>query len=124
MNRAAAVSRSLALAAFLAAPVWAGSRTVYSSSYRPSSSYYQHKPNQGGAGATGGTSSGSGGVASIPYNAGWDYNSGSARRQFQKKTGFPAGRPGYVVDYIVPLSRGGVDSPKNMRWVPVEQALR
>lgn len=24
--------------------------------------------------------------------------------------------PGYVVDHIVPLMRGGTDSPENMQW--------
>ena len=31
-------------------------------------------------------------------------------------TGYPNGRPGYVVDHIVPLKRGGADTPANMQW--------
>ena len=32
-------------------------------------------------------------------------------------TGSPHGScPGYVIDYVVPLKRGGVDTPSNMRW--------
>jgi hypothetical protein len=27
------------------------------------------------------------------------------------QTGYPHGRPGYVVDHIIPLKRGGADEP-------------
>lgn len=40
----------------------------------------------------------------------------SAKKQFEKQTGYPNGRPGYVVDHIVPLKRGGADAPYNMQW--------
>jgi hypothetical protein len=32
--------------------------------------------------------------------------------------------PGYLVDYIKPLNRGGKDAPENMRWRTVAQALK
>jgi hypothetical protein len=39
-----------------------------------------------------------------------------AKRTFEKQTGFPRGRPGYVIDHKVPLACGGADSPANMEW--------
>jgi hypothetical protein len=32
------------------------------------------------------------------------------------QSGYPNGRPGYVVDNRVPLKRGGADAPSNMQW--------
>lgn len=48
--------------------------------------------------------------------------SASAKYQFMKQTGYPNGRPGYVVDHIVPLYKGGCDCPSNMQWQTKEQA--
>jgi hypothetical protein len=48
--------------------------------------------------------------------------SSSARQDFQKahpcpSTGKTSGAcPGYVIDHVVPLKRGGADSPGNMQW--------
>ena len=33
-----------------------------------------------------------------------------------RRTGYAHGRPGYVVDHIVPLECGGADAPGNMQW--------
>jgi hypothetical protein len=38
------------------------------------------------------------------------------KREFEAETGYPHGRPGYVVDHVVALKRGGADSPANMQW--------
>lgn len=48
--------------------------------------------------------------------------SSAAKHQFMKKTGYPNGRPGYVVDHIMPLCRGGADLPSNMQWQTVAEA--
>jgi hypothetical protein len=40
----------------------------------------------------------------------------AAKKEFMKETGYPHGRPGYVVDHIIPLECGGADDPSNMQW--------
>lgn len=40
----------------------------------------------------------------------------ATRMAFMRQTGYPKGRPGYVVDHIIPLACGGADSVKNMQW--------
>jgi hypothetical protein len=40
----------------------------------------------------------------------------AAERDFQRQTGYPHGRKGYVIDHVVPLACGGADSPSNMQW--------
>jgi hypothetical protein len=53
----------------------------------------------------------------------------AVRRAFQKShpcpaTGMKSGAcPGYVVDYVVPLTSGGADKPSNMRWQTVAEVL-
>lgn len=42
--------------------------------------------------------------------------SDAARHAFARQTGYPNGRPGYVIDHIVPLACGGADTPSNMQW--------
>jgi|ERR1700692_3052139 hypothetical protein len=45
-----------------------------------------------------------------------------ARRAFQKSNPCPStgrrsgGCPGYVIDHVQPLKRGGADAPSNMQW--------
>jgi 5-methylcytosine-specific restriction endonuclease McrA len=39
-----------------------------------------------------------------------------------KQSGYPHGRLGYVVDHIIPLKRGGPDTPSNMQWQTIEEA--
>jgi hypothetical protein len=42
--------------------------------------------------------------------------SAKARRDFERKSGYPHGRPGYVIDHVIPLAIGGADAPGNMQW--------
>ncbi len=48
--------------------------------------------------------------------------SSTARHEFMVQTGYPHGRPGYVIDHVVPLKRGGSDTPANMQWQTTEEA--
>jgi hypothetical protein len=45
-----------------------------------------------------------------------------AKRAFETQTGYPKGRPGYVVDHIRPLACGGADVPSNMQWQTIGEA--
>jgi hypothetical protein len=45
-----------------------------------------------------------------------------SKKVFEKQTGYPHGRPGYVIDHIKPLKEGGADDPSNMQWQTVEEA--
>jgi hypothetical protein len=42
--------------------------------------------------------------------------SSTARKTFMTETGYPHGRPGYVVDHVTALKHGGHDVPSNMQW--------
>lgn len=54
--------------------------------------------------------------------------SASAKTEFKRQnpcpaTGSPKGKcPGYVIDHIIALKRGGADSPDNMQWQTTEEA--
>jgi hypothetical protein len=47
---------------------------------------------------------------------------GEARNAFKRATGYPRGRPGYVIDHIRPLACGGLDVPSNMQWQTVRDS--
>jgi hypothetical protein len=54
--------------------------------------------------------------------------SAEARDEFKRdhpcpSTGKGSGAcPGYVIDHVVPLKRGGPDEPRNMQWQTIEAA--
>ena len=48
--------------------------------------------------------------------------SAEAKDAFKRETGYPHGRPGYVIDHITPLACGGADAPSNMQWQTIEAA--
>lgn len=56
-----------------------------------------------------------GASAAIPRSA-------AVLQQFKKQTGYPHGRPGYVIDHIWPLCAGGADAVSNLQWQAVEVA--
>lgn len=37
-------------------------------------------------------------------------------------TGFPTGRPGYVIDHTIPLACGGRDDTSNLQWQTIADA--
>ena len=51
-----------------------------------------------------------------------------AKREFQHSNPCPStertsgGCPGYVVDHVMPLKRGGADAPTNMQWQTTDAA--
>jgi 5-methylcytosine-specific restriction endonuclease McrA len=61
------------------------------------------------------------GVASWTTN-GRIVRSEAAKHTFESQTGFPHGRPGYVVDHVKPLACGGADVPANMQWQTTAEA--
>ena len=46
----------------------------------------------------------------------------AAKADYMRQTGYPHGRPGYVVDHIKPLACGGADAPSNMQWQTIAEA--
>lgn len=61
-------------------------------------------------------------------NSGRIQRSSSAKSEFKRQQPCPAtgsstgGCPGYVIDHVQPLKRGGEDAPKNMQWQTKEEA--
>lgn len=45
-------------------------------------------------------------------------------RAFYRLTGYPHGRPGYVVDHKIPLCLGGADAVSNLMWQTLAESRR
>jgi len=60
-------------------------------------------------------------TGSVADGEGWVTQT-SPKREFQRNSGFPNGRDGYVVDYILPLKDGGAEDAENMKWVTLDEA--
>lgn len=52
----------------------------------------------------------------------------AAKNEFKRENPCPStGKgfgscPGYIIDHVVPLKRGGADAPANMQWQTIEAA--
>jgi len=53
-----------------------------------------------------------------------EHRSQSVLHQFDKATGYPRGRKGYVRDHICPLACGGADAVYNLQWQTVAEGKR
>ncbi len=61
-------------------------------------------------------------VAFIGVQLGADTRHAATVRAFERLTGFPKGRPGFVADHQIPLCAGGPDVTSNMVWQPVAES--
>ena len=44
------------------------------------------------------------------------------KREFMRSSGYPHGRPGFVVAPVTALKSGGTDTAANMQWISVAKA--
>lgn len=91
--------------------VWAAQKTHVPAHERKAPQPKSDKPKTTGA------------ASSVPRDTrGRIARSETAKHAFEVQTGYPKGRPGYVIDHIVPLACGGADAPTNMQWQTVAEA--
>src|SRR2546430_440811 len=80
-----------------------------------SSSTEAEHERSGSARSSGSASSGARSVAAERDENGKIKRSAAAKEEFMRSTGYPHGRPGYVVDHVVPLACGGADPPPDQQ---------
>jgi hypothetical protein len=56
--------------------------------------------------------------------AGSACRSAAIKRKFDVLSGYPHGRPGYIVDHVCSLFNGGIDDPKNMQYQTVRESKK
>jgi hypothetical protein len=61
-------------------------------------------------------------LVAAPLSATEYVRSHAVHRAFLKATGYPHGRPGFVVDHIFPLCAGGHDALDNLQWQSIADA--
>ena len=61
-------------------------------------------------------------TAAWPPGLGKIFQASSEKAKFKKQSGFPHGRRGYVIDYIVPPKHGGAVKAYNMQWLPKSES--
>lgn len=112
------LTAAIAAATLLATPFAADSKGGHSSGGSHASSGGHHSTSHGSTKAQGVERDSHGRIA----------RSSHAKHEFQKShpcpsTGKTSGAcPGYVIDHVQPLKRGGADSPSNMQWQTTQAA--
>lgn len=46
----------------------------------------------------------------------------AVRHAFMRQTGYPHGRPRYIIDHIIPLACCGLDDVSNLQWQTIAEA--
>jgi len=59
--------------------------------------------------------------SSVRSSTGRTKRSAAAKDAFERETGYPRGRKGYVVDHKIALACGGTDAPSNMQWQTIAE---
>src|SRR5579864_4473252 len=101
--------KALFLAFVILCSAWSAQARRASSSHPSSTRYYHTRSSKYGA--------------SHPRKSSYRryLRSRAAKKSFESQTGYPHGRPGYVVDHVIPLACGGADDPSNLQWQTVAE---